>query len=175
MSTSLVSGRAFLEGPRWRDGLLFVSDMYGDAVLSVTETGDVSTVVEVEQPSGLGWLPDGSMLIVAMSRRHVMRYNGADLTVHADLSSLAPFDINDMCVDRHGNAFVGQFGFDIYSGGAPAEAALLGIRPDGSAREVAGGMRFANGMVITSDQSTLLVAESGVSASRRSTWQPMAH
>lgn len=160
MSTSLVSGRAFLEGPRWRDGLLYVSDMHGDAVLSVTETGDVSTVVEVEQPSGLGWLPDGSLLIAAMSQRRVMRYDGADLTVHADLSSLAPFDVNDMCVDRNGNSFVGQFGYDIYSGGAPAEAALLAVRPDGSAREVADGMRFANGMVITSDQSTLLVAES---------------
>jgi sugar lactone lactonase YvrE len=89
-----------------------------------------------------------------------MRYEGVDLTVHADLGSLAPFDINDMCVDRHGNAFVGQFGYDIYSGHAPAEAALLGVRADGSVHEVADGLRFANGMVITADESTLLVAES---------------
>lgn len=160
MSTSLVSGRAFLEGPRWRDGLLYVSDMHGDAVLSVTEAGEVSTVVELEQPSGLGWLPDGSLLIVAMTQRRVMRYDGTDLAVHGDLNALAPHDINDMCVDSHGNAFVGQFGYDIYSGGAPVEAALLCVGPDGSTREVAEGMRFANGMVITADQSTLLVAES---------------
>ncbi len=134
--------------------------MHGDVVLSVTEDGDVSTVVEVEQPSGLGWLPDGSLLIASMKMRTVMRYDGSDLTVHADLSSLAPHDINDMCVDRHGHAFVGQFGYDIYSGDAPAEAALLCVAPDGSAREVADGMRFANGMAITGDHSTLLVAES---------------
>ena len=73
MSTSLVSGRAFLEGPRWHDGVLYVSDMHGDAVLSVTEDGDVSTVVELEQPSGLGWLPDGSLLISSMKRRSVKR------------------------------------------------------------------------------------------------------
>jgi sugar lactone lactonase YvrE len=134
--------------------------MHGDAVLSVTEAGDVSTVVEVEQPSGLGWLPDGSLLIAAMRRRSVMRFDGADLTLHADLSSLAPFDINDMCVDRNGNAFVGQFGYDMWSGAAPAAAPLLRVDPDGSAHEAADGLRMANGMVITADQSTLLVAES---------------
>ncbi len=160
MSTSLVSGRAFLEGPRWHDGVLYVSDMHGDAVLSVTEAGDVSTVVDVEHPSGLGWLPDGSLLISSMTRRAVMRYDGSDLTSHADLSSLAPFDINDMCVDRHGHAFVGQFGYDMWSGAAPAAAALLRVDPDGSAHEVADDLRMANGMVITADHSTLLVAES---------------
>ncbi len=124
------------------------------------KSGDVSTVVEVEQPSGLGWLPDGSLLISSMTRRSVMRYDGSDLTVHADLSSLAPHDINDMCVDRHGHAFVGQFGYDMWSGAAPVAAALLRVDPDGSAHEVADDLRMANGMVITGDHSTLLVAES---------------
>jgi sugar lactone lactonase YvrE len=160
VSTSLVTGRAFLEGPRWRDGLLYVSDMHGDAVLSVTDAGEVSTVVEVDRPSGLGWLPDGSLLISSMAQRTVMRYDGSDLTVHADLTSLAPFDINDMCVDRHGHAFVGQLGYDMWAGAPPAEAALLRVDPDGSAHEVAEGLRMANGMVITGDHSTLLVAES---------------
>ena len=160
MSTSLVSGRAFLESPRWRDGLLYVSDMHGDIVLSVTEAGEVSTVVDVDHPSGLGWLPDGSLLISSMTRRAVMRYDGSDLTVHADLSSLAPFDINDMIVDRHGHAFVGQFGYDMWSGSAPVAAALLRVDPDGSAHEVADELKMANGMVITGGHSTLLVAES---------------
>jgi sugar lactone lactonase YvrE len=106
-STPLVTGRAFLEGPRWRDGALYVSDMHGDAVLRVTENGDVSTVVELDLPSGLGWLPDGTLLISSMARRCVMRFDGSKLAVHADLSSLAQYEINDMCVDRHGHAFVG--------------------------------------------------------------------
>jgi sugar lactone lactonase YvrE len=158
--TALVTGHAFLEGPRWHEGALFVSDMHGDAVLRVTEQGDVSTVVEIEQPSGLGWLPDGSLLICSMARRCVMRFDGSRPVVHADLSSLAPFEINDMCVDRHGHAFVGQFGYDMWGGGTPSEAPLLRIDPDGTAREVADNLRMANGMVITADQSTLLVAES---------------
>ena len=158
--TALVTGRSFLEGPRWHDGALYVSDMHGDAVLRITESGDVSTVVEVEQPSGLGWLPDGSLLISAMTRRCVMRYDGSELTVHADVSALSAHEINDMCVDRNGHAFVGQFGYDLRGGGAPAPAALLRVDPDGSAHEVAPDLRMANGMVITADHSTLLVAES---------------
>ena len=159
-TTALVTGRAFLEGPRWHDGALYVSDMHGDAVLRVTEDGDVSTVVDVEQPSGLGWLPDGSLLIAAMASRCVMRFDGSDLVVHADLSALAPYDINDMCVDRYGHAFVGQFGYDMWAGAAPAAAPLIRVDADASAREAADDLRTANGMVITADQSTLLVAES---------------
>lgn len=158
--TALVAGRSFLEGPRWRDGALYVSDWYGDVVLRVTEVGDVSTLVAVEQPSGLGWLPDGSLLISSMTRRCVMRFDGSDLTLHADLSSLAPYEINDMCVDRHGHAFVGQFGYDFWGGAPPATAALLRVDPDGSLHEAADDLFMANGMVITADRSTLLVAES---------------
>ena len=116
---SLVTGRAFLEGPRWHDGALYVSDMHGDAVLHVAEDGDVSTVVEVEQPSGLGWLPDGSLLISSMARRCVMRFDGSDLPVYADISGVAPYEINDMCVDRYGHAFIGQFGYDMRAAHRP--------------------------------------------------------
>jgi sugar lactone lactonase YvrE len=158
--TALVTGRAFLEGPRWHDGALYVSDMHGDAVLRITEAGDVSTVVHVEQPSGLGWLPDGSLLITSMKRRRVMRFDGSDLAVHADLSSLGAHEVNDMCVDAHGHAFIGQFGYDMFGGGAPRAAALLRVDPDGSVCEVADDLEFANGMIITADQATLLVAES---------------
>ena len=168
--TSLVTGRAFLEGPRWHDDALYVSDMHGDAVLRVAEDGDVSTVVEVEQPSGLGWLPDGSLLISSMARRCVMRFDGSDLLVHADISGVAPYEINDMCVDRYGHAFIGQFGYDMRAGASPAPAPLIRVDADGSAREVGDDLRMANGMVITSDRSTLLVAESWVSASPPSIW-----
>jgi sugar lactone lactonase YvrE len=158
--TPLLNRRTFLESPRWHDGALYVSDMFADEVLRVSADGDVSTVVEVEQPSGLGWLPDGTLLISSMLRRCVMRYDGVHLTEHADVSALAAWEINDMTVDRHGHAFLGQFGFDLSAGGAPVPAPLIRVGPDGSATVVADDLNFANGMAITADGSTLLVAES---------------
>jgi sugar lactone lactonase YvrE len=89
-----------------------------------------------------------------------MRFDGSNLALHADLSALAPYEINDMCVDRYGHAFVAQFGYDMHGGAPPAASPLLRVDADGSAREVADDLRMANGMVITADQSTLLVAES---------------
>jgi sugar lactone lactonase YvrE len=158
--TSLVTGRSFLEGPRWRGDALVVSDMHGDAVLSVGVDGTVTTVVAVPQPSGLGWLPDGTLLISSMADRQVMRCDGSTLSVHADLSRVAPYEINDMVVDRHGHAFVGQFGYDLRGGGAPAAAPLLRVDLDGSVHEAAPELRMANGMAITTDDRTLVVAES---------------
>lgn len=158
--STLVTGRSFLEGPRWRGDALFVSDMHGDSVLRVTADGDVSTVVDVAQPSGLGWLPDGSLLVSSMTARAVLRFDGTALAPHADLRSHAPYEINDMVVDRHGHAFVGQFGYDLRGGGAPASAPLLRVDPDGSVHEAAPDLRMANGMAITTDDRTLLVAES---------------
>ena len=156
----LVGGLSFLEGPRWHDGALYVSDMHGDAVLRITTDGEITTAVEVEQPSGLGWLPDGSLLISSMAKRAVMRFDGTALTTHADVSAFAVHEINDMVVDAHGHAFVGQFGYDLRGGGKPAPAALLRVDPDGSVHEAAPDLRMANGMVITGDGATLLVAES---------------
>jgi sugar lactone lactonase YvrE len=158
--TPLVTGRSFLEGPRWRGDALFVSDMHGDAVLRVGGDGTVETVVEVDQPSGLGWLPDGAFLISAMATRQVLRHDGSRVTVHADLSAFATHEINDMVVDRHGHAFVGQFGYDLRGGGAPMAASLLRVDPDGSVHEAAPELRMANGMAITNDDRTLVVAES---------------
>ncbi|GMU77786.1 MAG: gluconolactonase [Acidimicrobiia bacterium] len=158
--TTLVAGRSFLEGPRWRGNVLYVSDMHGDAVLRVTDDGAVARVVDVEQPSGLGWLPDGSLLVSSMAARRVMRFDGTALTLHADLAAVAPHEINDMVVDRHGHAFVGQFGYDLRGGGARTTAPLLRVDPDGSVHEAAPDMRMANGMAITTDDRTLVVAES---------------
>lgn len=156
----LVTGRSFLEGPRWRSETLFVSDMHGDAVLRVDTDGTVATLLEVDQPSGLGWLPDGSLLVSSMTARRILRWDGTTLTVHADLASVAPHEINDMVVDRHGHAFVGQFGYDLRGGGAPVASTLLRVDPDGTAHEAAADLRMANGMAITTDDRTLVVAES---------------
>ena len=157
---TLLSGRSFLEGPRWHDGALWCSDMHGDRVLRVEVDGTVTEVVEVDHPSGLGWLPDGSLLVVSMAARHVLRFDGTALTLHADLSPLAAHEINDMVVDARGHAFVGQFGYDMHGGAAPAPSALLRVDPDGSVHEAAPDLRVANGMVITADGHTLVVAES---------------
>jgi sugar lactone lactonase YvrE len=160
---TLVEGRAFLEGPRWRDGTLYVSDMHAHEVLRVTTNGAVEVVAQLDgsAPSGLGWLPDGSMLIVSMDDRKLLR-RGDDgaLSEHADLTSLAPHEINDMVVDDAGHAFVSQFGYDFHAGEKPKAAPLLRVDPNGSACEVTAGLKMPNGLVITADGMTLVVAES---------------
>jgi sugar lactone lactonase YvrE len=160
---TLLGGRAFLEGPRWRDGALYVSDMHAHEVLRVTTDGAVDVLAELDgsAPSGLGWLPDGSMLIVSMDERRVLRRDAdGTLREHADASGIAPHEINDMVVDQHGHAFISQFGYDHHGGGDPKSAPVLRIDPDGSVHTVTEPMRMANGMVITADGATLVVAES---------------
>jgi sugar lactone lactonase YvrE len=157
----LLKGLVFPEGPRWHDGKLWFSDMHAHLVRTVDLNGHAQDVVEVPTwPSGLGWLPDDILLIVSMTDRRVMRYSGGSLEVHADISHLASYYCNDMVVDGHGRAFVGNFGFDLFSGGAQKSAELVLIQPDGTARIVATGLEFPNGTVVTSDERTLIVAES---------------
>jgi sugar lactone lactonase YvrE len=159
---TLIEGGRFYEGPRWRDGAWWVSDVYGGQVLRVTPDGAQTVVAEVPgQPSGLGWLPDGDLLIVSMQDRLLLRRPGdGRLVVHADLTSLTDFPVNDMVVDRLGRAYIGSFGFDMWSGAAPAPGTLIRVDPDGAAQIVASDLMFPNGMVITVDQKTLVVAES---------------
>ena len=111
----LAEGLYFGEGPRWRAGWLYFSDFYDHAVKRVDLDGNVEIVVEVpNQPSGLGWLPDGRMLIVSMLDRKLLRHEpDGSLAEHADLSDIATFHCNDMVVDAHGRAYVGNFGFDL--------------------------------------------------------------
>jgi sugar lactone lactonase YvrE len=157
----LLEGGSYFEGPRWHDGRWYVSDFYRHAVVAVTEDGREETVLEVEgQPSGLGWMPDGSLLVVSMKDRVVLRRHpeGA-VKVHADLSGLCPFKANDMVVDAAGAAYVGHFGFDLMAGADPAPTTLIRIDADGNASVVAEEMIFPNGMAITPDGTTLLVDE----------------
>ncbi|MSO79512.1 MAG: gluconolactonase [Acidimicrobiia bacterium] len=159
--TTLLDGRAFLEGPRWHDGALFVSDMHGHEVLRVEDAGTSSVVAALDgAPSGLGWLPDGRMLIVSMAAKRVLRLDGAAIVEHADCTDFAPHEINDMVVDRHGHAFVSQFGYDHHAGEKLRRAPVLRVDPDGSVRQATDALRMANGMVITADGHTLVVAES---------------
>jgi sugar lactone lactonase YvrE len=160
-TTVVLDGVAFPEGPRWHDGRLFFSDQHDRRVLAVDPSGRAETIVEVpEQPSGLGWLPDGRMLVVSMLDRRVLRWDGDQLTDHADLSSLAPGECNDMVVDARGRAYVGNFGFDMYAGEEARETCMILVEPDGSARIAAEGLAFPNGTVITDDGLTMIVGES---------------
>ena len=157
----IATGFSYLESPRWHDGQLWLSDLYTHRVVTVDATsGEATTQFEVEgQPSGMGWMPDGSLLVVSMKDHRIMRWADGTLTEHADLSGLATGHVNDMVVDDAGRAWVGNFGFDLMGGAEIATAALARIDPDGGVTEVADELLFPNGSVITPDGATLIVAE----------------
>ena len=170
-TTVLTEGVYFGEGPRWHDGRLWFSDFYAHAVKSVSLAGDLRTEFEIDdRPSGLGWAPDGSMLIVSMTRRQVLR-RGTDgvITLHADLSTIAGFHCNDMVVDAAGGAYVGNFGFDLDAAieargvqdviASHPTAKLAYVSPSGEVSVAATEMSFPNGPVITPDGRTLIVGE----------------
>ncbi|MFI4978016.1 MAG: SMP-30/gluconolactonase/LRE family protein [Solirubrobacterales bacterium] len=158
---TLLEGGAFFESPRWHDGSWWVSDFYRHAVLRVGTDGSQEVVLEVEgQPSGIGWMPDGSMLVVSMRDHRVLRRDtSGEVSVHADLSAHCGGHLNDMVVDVQGRAWVGEFGFDLMGAGDPAAGNLMRVDPDGTHAVVATEMLFANGSVITPDGSTLIVGE----------------
>jgi sugar lactone lactonase YvrE len=150
----------FGEGPRWHAGQLFYSDFYQHSVFSVTPEGRRTTVVEIDdQPSGLGWLPNGDLLIVAMKSRRILRFDGRNMKRHADLSHLAEDLCNDMVVNSNGHAYVGNFGFDFRNGAPIAATRLIHVDPEGRTRRVGSELRFPNGSVISPDGSTLIVGE----------------
>jgi sugar lactone lactonase YvrE len=161
-TTVLLDGLEFPEGPRWRDGKLWFSDMDDDRVLTVDMEGHAETVVNVPGgPSGLGWLPNGKLQIVSVSRRRLLRLDSDGLSEVADLSELASGRTNDMVVDHLGRAYIGNFGFEFLDPTAiPTLANIILVTPEGKARAVADDMAFPNGMVITPDGRTLIVAES---------------
>jgi len=157
----LLQGLVFPEGPRWHAGKLWFSDMHAHQVRTVDIEGHAEDVIEVPTwPSGLGWLPNDELLIVSMTDRKLLRYSCGELNVHADISQLASYYCNDMVVGGEGRAYVGNFGFDFFSGTAQKPAELVLVDPNGSARVAATGLDFPNGSVITPDGKTLIVGES---------------
>lgn len=156
----VIDGLTFPEAPRWREGRLWFSDFYSHRVIAMSPDGRTETIVEVPgQPSGLGWLPDGDLLIVAMLERRVLRLGRGGLATHGDLSGLAGGPCNDMVVARDGRAYVGNFGYDRHGGEAERPADLARVDPDGAIGIAAEGLAFPNGSVITPDGATLVVAE----------------
>jgi sugar lactone lactonase YvrE len=160
-AATVIDGFSYLEGPRWHDERIWFSDFYTQRVLSAREDGSDPRVEATvpRQPSGLGWLPDGRLLIVSMRDRKLLRREpDGTLVTHADLSKHATGHLNDMVVDAHGRAYVGNFGFDLMGGAALEPAALHRADPDGTVTEVATDLWFPNGSVITKD-GVLLVNE----------------
>lgn len=160
-----VDGLYYGEGPRWHDGRLWYSDFYDAAVFSVAEEGEPRREVDVPtRPSGLGWLPDGRLLVVSMTDRSLLRRepDGA-LVRHGDLSPWATWHANDMVVDSRGRAYVGNFGFDLdgffEQRVDPTTASLVRVDPDGTAHEAATALSFPNGTVLFPDERTMVVAE----------------
>jgi sugar lactone lactonase YvrE len=159
--TTLLEGGAFFEGPRWHDGRWWVSDFYRHLVLTVDSDGGTEEVLTVEaQPSGLGWMPDGSLLVVSMKDHRVLRRSpDGEVSVHAEVGEYCGGHLNDMVVDGKGHAYVGNFGFDLMAFADPEPANLIRVDPDGSASVAAADMLFPNGSVITPDGRTLIVGE----------------
>ncbi len=172
-SRPFLDGLYFGECPRWHGDRLWYVDFYASTVCSAGESGDTRTEVEVPgQPAGLGWLPDGRLLVVARKPRTVVRVEAdGTLSHHGDLKPAATFYGNDMVVDRDGRAYVGNFGFDLHGvieekgerglmePPGPPTTAVVRIDPDGSSRVAADALSFPNGTVITPDGKLLIVAE----------------
>ena len=157
----LLEGGHFYEGARWRDGHFWVSDLYAHQVLKIAPDGHSEVVAELDdQPSGLGWLPGGDLLVVGMTKCQLWRCPaGGKPSLHADLKALTRGFTNDMVVHPSGHAYVGTFGFELFEGEPPAPGTLLRVDPQGRIAVAAEGLLFPNGMVITADGKTLIVAE----------------
>lgn len=149
----LAEGFCFGEGPRWFEGLLWFSGMLGEAVHTVNLAGSVTTLaLPGHAPSGLGFRPDGCLLIASTETRQVLRYDGDIVAPIADLTHLTPANLGDMVVDDVGRAYIGSQ--------AVQDGVIVRVDPDDTAAVVADGLDFPNGMVITPDRKTLIVAES---------------
>ncbi|HVT50176.1 MAG TPA: SMP-30/gluconolactonase/LRE family protein [Dongiaceae bacterium] len=157
----LLSGLSFPEAPRWHEGVLWFSDFYKHAVQSVDLSGRVEQRAEVPgRPSGIGFTPDGGFLVVSMLDRKVLRFDPAGgSSVHADLGAFAGGPCNDMVVLSSGEAYVGNFGYDKNNGAPLRATCLVHLSAAGEPREVARDLVFPNGMAVSADQRTLLVAE----------------
>ena len=150
----------FPEAPRWRDGCLVLSDFYAHEVIALAMDGSRTTLATVPgQPSGLGWRPDGALMVVSMTDQKLLIAGPGGLRPHADLSAHARFWCNDMVVDDQGGAYVGNFGFDHRAGEAVTATNLVRVDADGRCRVAADDLLFPNGIVISPDGGTLIVAE----------------
>jgi sugar lactone lactonase YvrE len=158
----LMNGLMFGESPRWHENRLWFSDWGAQELIAVDLTGNSEVILKVASfPFSIDWLADGRLLIVSASdRRLLCREPDGSLVTHADLAGLSGFPWNEIVVDGRGNAYVNNIGFDFSPDAQPGPGSLALVTPDGSARHVADDLAFPNGMVVTADNSTLILAES---------------
>ncbi|QPF81956.1 SMP-30/gluconolactonase/LRE family protein [Bradyrhizobium genosp. L] len=161
LKTVLDGGRYF-EGPRWHDGRLWFVDCMARTLLSIGPAGDLQqhAAVTDDTPCGLGVLPDGDIVVLTMFRKRLLRFADGKLSLYADLSQLATGTIDDVIIDGQGRAYVGDLGFDLPPPeGRGAVGRIILVEPDGRGRVVADGLRFPNGIAVSSDHRRLVVAE----------------
>lgn len=172
----VADGFSFTECPRYHDGRVWFVDMHLNRVVSVLPDGSDTRTIEVASaPGGIGWLPDGRLLVVLMQERKILRFDDGEPVVHADLSESVPTTLNDLAVDSAGRCYVGETGFDphpflvdaedvdnVCRGRftPPATSRLFLVEMDGEYREVASGLAFSNGIVVDETRNHLFVAES---------------
>jgi sugar lactone lactonase YvrE len=156
----LLSGVALGESPRWHQGRLWFADWVAEEVIALDLEGNSEVITNVRSlPFSIDWLPNGPMLIT--SGRKLLRLEpGGALVMHVDLSGLSQYGWNEIVVDGRGNTYVNNICFDFMGGGTFAPGIIALVTPDGSVRQVADGIAFPNGMAVTPDNSTLIVAES---------------
>jgi sugar lactone lactonase YvrE len=158
---TLITGLALGESPRWHDGRLWLSDWGAQELIAVDLEGRSEVIAHVPSfPFSIDWLPDGRLLIVSASERRLLRREpDGSLATYVDLAGLSQYPWNEIVVDGRGNVYLNNIGFDFPEGEvAPGIVAL--VTPDGSVRQVADGVEFPNGMAVTPDNATLILAES---------------
>ena len=160
IATRLIDDFIFLEGPKWRDGTLWVSDVFDHKVYRLGLDGSRDVVAHVpHRPSGLGFLPDGTLIVASSKDFRLYRIADGQIAEYADLTAHATGDVNDFAVDAAGRIYVGNFGYD-YDAGEPRKTTNIHrVDPDGSISVAAPDVDFPNGMVIINQGRTLVVAE----------------
>ena len=158
--TVVVQGLTFPEGPRWYKDKLYFSDFFTHQVYTIDSSGGCNSIIEVpNQPSGLGWLPDGTLLVVSMIDQKVLAYKNNVLTEYADCSEYANFHCNDMIVNANGNAYIGNFGFNRRKNENIKSTNLILVRPNEKPVIAANDLYFPNGTIITEDGKNLIIGE----------------
>ncbi len=161
---TLADGFVVLETPRWRGDRLWMSDVFGEAVYTMTEDGKSTLIAKVPgRAAGISILPDGRCVVVSQANRKLMLVgDDGELSVYADLTPFAQYDLNDTVCDELGNIYAGHFGYDLYNDAEPEPATLIMVTPERECRVAAEGVYFPNGTVITPDGGMLIVAETFV-------------
>jgi sugar lactone lactonase YvrE len=156
----LTSGLIFGEGPRWRDGFLYISDMLGKKVYAIDAAGEKKVIAEMpNKPNGMGFLPNGDLILSSMHDARLYRYTPKGLELYADMSEVYTGYVGDMVIDQQGRIYVDDVGARLFAGEALKPGRVVIVEPNGEVSVGIEGCTFPNGIVITPDQKTLIFAE----------------